>query len=169
MLTTSLSPAMARGGNGWSGWNGGGYGDGYGRRHHRRGDNDTGEVLAGVLIGAILVGIASSASKKAKEARRYPTDERRTSSADVREGAIRTENAAVDACAAEAERQGGEMASVRTIDKVRSAPEGWDVEGQLEQRNSWRDRTPMQRAFTCSVRLGEIDSLYIDGDKVAAR
>jgi hypothetical protein len=169
LISTSITPAMARwyggGGYGWNSWGGG---HGWGRKH-RRGDDDTAEVLAGVLLGAILVGVASSASKKSKERRTYPDEDRRRPDDRRSEGRINSENAAVDACAIAAEQRGGEMARVRDISNVRSSSDGWDVEGALEQRTSWRDRAPKQRNFTCSVRYGEVDSVYIDGDAVAAR
>jgi hypothetical protein len=168
LLTTSITPAAARWGGGfgggWNSWGGGGYGG----RHHRRHDDDTGEVLAGVLIGAVLVGVLASASKKSKEARRYPSDARRPDG-ERSQGRISSENAAVDACAQAAEERGGDRASVRDITTVRTSGDGWDVEGTVEQRSSWRDHAAKTREFTCSVRYGEVDSVYIDGDAVAAR
>ncbi len=169
LLGTSVVPAAARWGGGFGGgynsW--GGYG-GFGGRHRGRHDDDTGEVLAGVLIGALLVGVLASASKKSKEARRYPTDGQ-PADEQRSQGRINSENAAVDACALAVEERGGARASVREITNVRTSSDGWDVEGTLEQRASWRDRAAKSREFTCSVRLGEVDSVYLDGDSVAAR
>jgi hypothetical protein len=168
LLATSASPALARGGNGygWNNWDGGGYG-----RHHRRRDrdNDTGEILGGVLIGAILVGVLSSASKKKRQQREaggldYPDQNNR---ADRNRGDIATEDQAVDACASAAESRAGRTASVRDVDQVRRNSDGWDVEGIVESRDTWRDRSADSRRFTCSVRFGAVGSVYVEDPKVA--
>ncbi len=185
LLVSSVSPAYAgwsiggsRGwGNGWStGMSWGGGGGGWGRRH--RGDDDTAEVLGGVLIGAILIGAIASASKKKKQAER---DSGRESERDRdydrtyedgqdgqrSRGNISTEDQAVDACANAAEGKGGRTASVRDIDRVNKSSDGWDVEGIIEQRDNWRDRESDRHRFTCSVRYGAVDSVYIEDGKVA--
>jgi hypothetical protein len=162
MLVTSVAPAMARGG--WYGGSGLGWGGG---RHHR--DNDTGEVLAGVLIGAAVVGILASASKNKRardtgqNGRDYPNDRRD----DRARGNINSENAAVDACAQAAEDRSGNAGSVRDITNVSQSSDGWNVEGVVERRDGWRDRTTERHKFTCSVRYGMVDSVYVEDAKVA--
>lgn len=170
LLCTSVTPAFAGwgGGLGWNSW-GGGYGHGW--RRHRRGDDDTAEVLGGVLLGAILVGVLSSASKKSKQARRsdgdygYPDADSRDDSR--RRGDIASEDQAVDACAQAAESRAGRTASVRDIDTVRRSNDGWDVEGIVESRDGWRDSKGERRRFTCSVKYGAVDSVYVEDAKVA--
>jgi len=185
MLSTAVSPAAARGfgsigvgsgwGNGWgsvgvsSGWGGGRH---WGR--HRRGGDDTGEVLAGVLIGAILTGaILSSKAKnrsRSEPSVNYPdtrNPDRSTGQSGERSGTISTEDAAVDACALAAEERVGRSASVRDISNVRSNADGWDVEGVVESRDSYRDRTADKRNFTCTVRYGSVDSVYVEDGRVA--
>jgi hypothetical protein len=182
LLATSLTPAFARGGGGYGGgygwgnsWGGGGYG-GH-RRHHGRGDNDTAEVLGGVLLGAILVGVIASASKKSKQARRdsgenYPQRDARypgDNPPSVRNssGRIASEDQAVDACAAAAEEREGRSSSVRDITEVRSSSDGWDVEGVIENRDNWRDKSGSKHNFTCSVRAGNVETVYVEGRTVA--
>jgi hypothetical protein len=170
LVATSITPAMARGG--WGGW--GGWGKHY--RKHR--DNDTGEVLAGVLIGAVLVGALSSASKKkaARDARvsdrDYPQNSRDTDydrRDDRTQGDIRSEDAAVDACALAAEDRVGTTASVRDITSVTRSNDGWDVQGIVESRTGWRDRSAERRKFSCLVRFGLVDSVSVEDARVAFR
>ncbi|MBK8629637.1 MAG: hypothetical protein IPN84_05375 [Sphingomonadales bacterium] len=181
MLSTSVTPAMAGGfgsvgfgtgwGNSWgsvgSSWGGG---RGWGRRH-RGHDNDTGEVLAGVLIGAILTGaVLSSKAKKQRERAPtvdYPEDRRSDDRSQTRRGDIASEDQAVDACAQAAEDKAGRAASVRDINQVRKSSDGWDVEGVVESREGWRDRATERRNFTCSVRYGAVDSVYLEDGRVA--
>lgn len=163
LMISSASPAMA-------GWGGGGYGsgyggyDGYGGRHRHRGHDDAGAIIGAIAVVGIIAAIAS-ASSKSKQQRGYPSN----SNSNNQRGSINSENAAVDACANATEQRGGQMASVRDIQNVRANSDGWDVEGTVEQRSDWRDRTPERHRFTCSVRYGEVDSVYIDGDAVALR
>jgi hypothetical protein len=165
LIATSISPALARGYNGYGGY---GYGyDNYGGHHRRHRDHDNvdaGDVIGAIAVVGIIAAIASAASKSKRARQRtsnngYPNQR----------GAISTENAAVDACAEAAEKHGGQTASVRDITDVKTSNDGWDVEGTLEQRSNWRDKTSEKRRFTCSVRYGAVDSVYIDGDAVAFR
>jgi hypothetical protein len=174
MLVTSITPALARGG--WYGGGGLGWGGGWGGGRHHRGDNDTGEVLAGVLIGAAVVGILASASKNKRardtdqNGRNYPQDSRDNPNDrrdDRARGNINTENAAVDACAQAAEDRSGNAGSVRDITSVSPSSDGWNVEGVVERRDGWRDRTTERHKFTCSVRYGMVDSVYVEDAKVA--
>jgi hypothetical protein len=172
MLATPVAPAFAGGGFGWNSW-GGGHGNGW--RRHRRGDDDTAEVLGGVLIGALLVGAIASSSKKRKqeEQRRAERDpdlargEDWTVNRSNSRGDIRSEDQAVDACAMAAESQAGRTSSVRDVDQVRRNGDGWDVEGIIESRDGWRDRSGDRRRFTCSVKFGAVDSVYVEDEKVA--
>ncbi len=177
MLATPVAPAFAGGGYGWNSW-GGGHGNGW--RRNRRGDDDTAEVLGGVLIGALLVGVIAS-SKKRKEQQEQrradgdpdlsragtPRDEDWTANRTSTRGDIRSEDQAVDACAMAAESQAGRTSSVRDVDQVRRNGDGWDVEGIIESRDGWRDRSGDRRRFTCSVKYGAVDSVYVEDEKVA--
>ena len=175
LLATSVSPAAAGwgggygGGFGWSNWNGGG--DGWGRRH-RRGDDDTAEVLGGILIGALIVGAIASSKKKREQQQRgrvddYPDRDNSGGGYDRSQGRIASADQAVDACAQAAESKAGRSASVRDVDQVRRSGDGWDIEGVVETRDGWRDRTTERHRFTCSVRFGSVDSLYVEDAKVA--
>lgn len=178
LLASSVTPALARGGHGgWnhgSGWNSWGGGHHNGWRRHRRGGNDTGEILGGVLIGALLVGILSSASKRNRDPQRradgdvYPQSYPQQDGQDDRNrGDIATEDQAVDACASAAESRAGRTASVREIEQTSRSSDGWDIEGIIEVRSDWRDRSADSRRFTCSVRYGAVDSVYVEDAKVA--
>ncbi len=165
MIGSGTTPAFA------SGWGGGtsisagfGFGSGYrgyGRRHRhwRRGNGvSAGDVIAGVAIVGVIAAIASSASKRKAER-----------DGSTRFSRIRSENEAVDACAIAAERKAGETASVRDITQVDPVAGGWDVEGEIERRADWRDETGDRSRFTCSVRSGMVDHVYLDRDDFAAR
>jgi hypothetical protein len=183
MLLTSPTPAFAGSYGGISvggGSHGLGYGIGYGRswgggRYHRRHRDrvHTGDVIGAIAIIGVIAAVASAASKakgqqRSRDDNRYPDQARRDE--DRRDnGSIRSEDQAVDACAVEAEQRAGRTASVRDITDVRRANDGWDVEGVIEERESYRDRTAEKRRFSCSVRFGRIDNLYIDGGTVALR
>lgn len=175
-LVSTASPALARGpyvsgGIGWSsGW--GGHGHGWGRRHRDR--VDAGDVLAGVAILGVFAAIASSASK-AKRDRVEPSrddgypprNSERTDDDRRGAGTIRSEEAAVDACAIAAEERLGDAASVRDITSVASVADGWDVNGVIEDRSDWRDKEGDRRRFSCSVRDGMVDRVTVDQGAVA--
>jgi hypothetical protein len=171
LMVSSATPALADWGGGFGGgsysgnsWGGGGYGGGY-RGHHDHGI-DAGDVIAGIAIIGVIAAIASAASKSSNN-RRTSSDGYPDRSSDQSRGSINSENAAVDACAQAAETRGGQSASVREISAVDKNSDGWDVEGVVEQRAGWRDRTGDKHRFTCSVRYGAVDSVYIDTDKIA--
>jgi hypothetical protein len=171
MLATGATPAFAGGYGGTSISGGFGFGSGYsgyGRRgrHYRHRDRvDAGDVIAGIAIIGAIAAIASSASKRKAERRDggYPPRD------GGQTGRINSENEAVDACALAAEARGGETASVRDISQVDRTNDGWDVEGVIEERDNWRDRSGERRRFTCSVRFGSVDHVYIEADSVALR
>lgn len=165
VLATSVTPAMARHDRGW----------GYGRWHHRHRDRvDAGDVIAGIFVIGAIAAIASAASK-AKDAKRTTdadpaNSDRDDRSRDVaRTGRIASEDDAVDACAEAVEEKAGAAASVRDITKVSPATDGWDVEGTVEERSDWRAKAAEKKRFTCSVRDGDVDYVYVDGAAVALR
>jgi hypothetical protein len=179
MMATAATPAFAGGyGGGYGGGtyisSGFGYGSGYGRgyrRRHHRDRVDAGDVIAGIAVIGVIAAIASSASKKKQQRQAgggYPPrdigrDDGRST------GRINSETEAVDACAMAAEERGGNTASVRDISQVDKTNDGWDIEGVIEERDNWRDRSGERRRFTCSVRYGNVDHVYIDTDSAALR
>lgn len=79
---------------------------------------------------------------------------------------IASEDQAVDACAMAAEERGydtGFRAVVRDIQGVDRRPNGWDVDGVMDARRSWRDR-PENWGFRCSVRDGQVVNVDIGHD-----
>jgi hypothetical protein len=165
LLSTAATPAMARGYGGFGG--GFGYDNGYGDYRHRHHDRvDAGDVIGAIAVVGIIAAIASAASKKNRSSDRTNRDDYPN---QRQQGSISTENQAVDACAQAAEQRAGQSASVREISTVNRSTDGWDVEGVVEERDGWRDRNGDKKRFTCSVRYGAVDSVYIDSDKVAYR
>jgi hypothetical protein len=156
MLATSVTPAMAQGYPG--GYPGGGYGNGWGRgdggyRQHRRHNGvSAGDVIAGVAILGVIAAIASSGSK------------RNRGNNDGYRGGINDENQAADACAAAAERRGGQVTGVDNVYRTR---DGYSVRGTLSSRGGY-DRYGQQR-FACEVRYGAVESVRIDGDNYGSR
>lgn len=152
-LVTSSAPAFAR-------HRDYGYGHHWKHRHHDR--VDAGNVIAGVAVVGILAAILSSSAKKKREreAGRDDYPEQR--------GNITSEEAAVDACVVATEAQAGERASVRDINQVDRNADGWDVEGVVQKRIEWRNtRETERRRFTCSIRFGAVQDIYIDTDTIA--
>ncbi|MBS0504540.1 MAG: hypothetical protein JSS55_12230 [Proteobacteria bacterium] len=79
---------------------------------------------------------------------------------------IASEDQAVDACAMAAEDRGfetGFRAVVRDIQGVDRRANGWDVDGVMDARRSWRDR-PETWGFRCSVRDGQVANIDIGHD-----
>ena len=170
MLATSVTPAMAQGFPG--GRYPAGYGGGYGRpsygypggypggyRRHRDREN-TGAVVAGVIGVGILAAIIASAS----------SNKNRASSGGYANngyaGAIRTDDAAADACASAAEQQLGGSARVSGIDTVNRVSDGYNVRGTVDYGRSSNDRysnSGDQRSFSCSVRYGSVSRVDFGG------
>lgn len=151
LLLSSAAPAVARGPGGYYGgssWGGGHWG------HRRHRDNfDVGDALVGAAVVGILAAILTS-SKNGKSGK------------SSRQGDIGTEDAAVEACATATERQAGNGSSVSDISQVDKNIDGWDVEGVIEQRFRGREGSENHR-FTCSVRYGAVEHIYIDDARVA--
>lgn len=110
-----------------------------GRRHrHHHDDVDAGDVVAGAII---IGGIAALASSAAKRNRRLKQD------------------AAVEACAREAEyRSGGRLSEILHVAKRRGY---YNVEGALDADP---DRDGYGRTFSCTVRNGRIYGLRLSSD-----
>jgi hypothetical protein len=157
LLATSVTPAYA-------GWGGGGWGHG---RHHD--DHiDAGDVIAGIFIIGAIAAIAGG-SKKRNRDRGYPQDQGNDGlerGATQNRGKIASENEAVDACANAVESRMGNTASVRDISEVKADSDGWDVEGTVEKRSGWRDRSAQNEKFTCSVRFGRVEHVYVEDANV---
>ena len=148
LLATSATPALARGPYGGSGWGSSHGGYGHGRWHRNRDNFDVGDALVGAAVVGVLAAILTSSKNK------------KTASATNR-GNISTEDAAVDACATATERQAGNGSTIADITQVDKSGDGWDVEGLVEQHYSGRSGSDNHR-FTCSVRYGAVEHIYID-------
>jgi hypothetical protein len=165
MLATSVTPAMAQGYPGGYPGGYGGYGrpsyGGYGHPDHRRhrGD-DTGAIVAGVIGVGILAAIIASASS---------SNNRSTNGGYARNnytGAIRTDDAAADACANAAEQQVGGGARVSSVDAVDRVSDGFNVRGVIDYSRGGDTRYGTnrdQRSFSCSVRYGDVQRVDLGG------
>ncbi len=164
LLATSVTPAMAQGYPG--GYPGGGfgrpnYGGGYGRRDFRRhrGNGDAGAVIAGVIGVGILAAIIASASNRNRQQNGGYVN-------NTTRGAIRTDDAAADACANAAEQQVGGGARVSSVDAVDRVSDGFNVRGVIDYGRGGDTRygnSRDQRSFSCSVRYGDVQRVDLDG------
>lgn len=64
------------------------------------------------------------------------------------------------------EGQDGGYAEVRQMDDPRAVNDGYDIDGQVESRASYRATSGTTRRFTCSIRHGRVTQVYISRDMV---
>lgn len=154
VLGTAASPAMADRGRHYRPHH---------HHHHRSGGGDGFGTFLGIaaLIGAVAI-VASSAEKNARADRERGPDGRNWSDAEDR---------AVDDCALaareEAERQ-ARHADIASIGEIRSVSDGWNVDGTVELRDSYRDTAEVRR-FSCDWRRGRVANVYLSRDTLALR
>ncbi len=177
LIASSITPVMARGfpfgGGGGSPFGGGGHGGG----GHSHGDDDVGAVIAGALGFGALIAVVSAVTSNNGQGNQnsrndYPNNApppppppppvSYNGYSQQRQGGIASENEAVDACAVATEQQAGRSASVRDIRDVRPNGNGWDVNGVVEARNSYRSQSGELHNFRCSVSYGAVQSVRID-------
>lgn len=133
-------------------------------------DRDWSDPRLGREIGdavSDMVGVLGRAMEDARRNVRLPGDGR----PDYR--GIDSRSAAVDACSLAAEdeaRRVGYHARVDDIDDVDSyAQDSWDVEGTVETYDDYREGRSGERRFTCSVRYGAVEHVYVEGAEYAYR
>lgn len=89
---------------------------------------------------------------------------------DIAGTPIAGEDRAVDACAiaarAEATRGGG-YAEVRRIGTPQAVQGGYNIDGEVERRASYRDSAGETRQFTCSVQGDRVAQVYMSRDLVS--
>lgn len=180
MLAGSVGTAQARG-----------WGGGWDRGRHHRGDGfDFGDfLLGGLLVGTVAV--LASNKAKGDDARRpddrpYNGNDNRYREArpdgdtlsrgdagpgasidagqadSDGQGAIASEDAAVDACAVAARDKasvGGGYAEVKSINTVSPVRDGWDVQGTVERRSGYRTAGRSSGVFVCQVRGGWVSGV----------
>lgn len=170
----------------------GGYGGGWGHHHRDRGNGFGFGDAVGVaaLVGAVAI-IASSLSKD-KQARRGSTADADTDyqdapppasgtdyGADIGNGDARNDDFSdvaardgeqdrmADACAVaardRAQRQGG-YAEVRQMDEPRPANGGYNIDGRVETRASYRASSGTTHRFTCTMQDGRVAQVYLSRD-----
>lgn len=172
------------------GWNQGGWGNGGGWGHHRRRDRDGGfgvgdAIGVAAIIGAVAI-VASSMSKdkKAREGRTadgepprddsdYGRDMREAGhdAADFSDIAAADQDRMTDDCARAARDEaqaGGGYAEVRQVDPPVATHSGYNIDGEIETRASYRADAGTTRRFTCSIADGRVADVYLSRE-VATR
>jgi hypothetical protein len=153
--------------------------------HHRDRGNRFGfgdAVGVAALIGAVAI-VASSMAKDKKAApnpdNTAPPPANGTDyGADVRSdddfsdiaGTHGQSDQMTDACAVaardEAQGQNGGYAEVRRMDEPRAAQDGYNIDGEVESRASYRAPTGTTRRFTCTIKDGRVAQVYLSRDIV---
>lgn len=160
--------------------------------HHRDRGNGFGfgdAVGVAALIGAVAI-VASSLSKDKQAARGnapYADDDTPppatgTDYGTDRQGAAPGEedfsdvvnnlDAMADSCAVaardEAQSREGGYAEIRAMDEPRPTQGGYNIDGEIETRASYRATIGTTRRFTCAMQDGRVAQVYLSRD-VAAR
>ncbi|WP_420145994.1 hypothetical protein [Sphingobium sp.] len=184
LLLGSISAAEARPRYGYDrGWDRGGW-----NGHHRRGNGFGFGDAVGVaaLVGAVAI-VASSMSKDRKvrdpntggEYDSPPPSDGTDYGTDVRDGVPVRDDADFsdiaaqddpmsDACAVAArdEAQGsqGGYAEVRHMETPIATANGYNIDGYVETRSSYRANDGVSRRFTCAMQNGRVAQVYISRD-----
>lgn len=141
-------------------------------------------MIGAVAAVGILAAIASSVSKKKKEAeqqRRYDADppydrshddgryDDRYGDADPRYDDVhasqRDQDAAIDACVVAARGEAsrnGDYAEIRGVTSVSPSSTGWVIYGSVEQRSGYRATDGWRRDFRCTWQGGRVGGLSLD-------
>lgn len=161
--------------------------------HHRyrdRGGFGFGDALGvAALVGAAAI-VATSISKDRKAARGtdvldapppqdgtdYGVDTRRgdNDAADFSDvaGSVAQDDRLADACAIaardEAEGREGGFAEIRRMDTPVATQGGYNIDGEVEMRASYRATEGATRRFTCAMKDGRVAEVYLSRD-VASR
>jgi hypothetical protein len=158
------------------------FADGHGRwrhyRHHDRG-LDAGALIGGLAVvgaAAVVIGAANQDDRRRYDDNRdaLPPPQDRWQGEDggypenggFDPAAVRSEDQAVDNCAAAAENQGREYAgSARVIDivAVDRDSRGWVVDGTVELRDGYRDVATREERFRCAVTFEGLRDVRIAG------
>lgn len=189
LLLGSVSAAEARPRYGY----GGGWDRGWDRHHRHRGDGfGLGDAIGvAALVGAVaIVANSMSKSKKIRDPRtggEYDAPPPRTGTdygSDVRSDAPprdeadfsdiadanRGDDAMADACAIaardEAQGENGGYAEVRHMETPVATADGYNIDGYVESRSSYRANDGASRRFTCSMKNGRVAQVYISRDLV---
>jgi len=186
LLMGSVSAAEARPRYGYDrGWDGRGHG---GWNRHRRGDGfGLGDAIGvAAIVGAVAI-VANSMNKDKKvrdpntggeydapppsSGTDYGTDIR--DDAPVRDDADFSDIAAqdegmTDACAVaasdEAQAREGGYAEVRHMETPLATADGYNIDGYVETRTSYRAADGVSRRFTCAMKNGRVAEVYLSRD-----
>ncbi|MGK2908430.1 MAG: hypothetical protein ACSLE1_01285 [Sphingobium sp.] len=171
----SIAPAEARP----RGWNNGGWGGGWhdnGRRRHRGDGFGLGDAIGvAAIIGAVAV-VANSVSKDRAATRATGPDYRPQPEYDARDydrgddAPLAGEDSAVDSCAVAAREEAtvsGGYAEIRNIGSPQPIEGGYNIDGEVERRGSYRDAAGETRRFTCTVHGNKVTDVYLSRDLVS--
>ena len=186
LLMGSIGAAEARPRYGYDrGWNGHGHG---GWNRHRRGEGfGLGDAIGvAAIVGAVAI-VANSMNKDKKvrdpntggeydapppsSGADYGTDIR--DDAPVRDDADFSDIAAqdegmTDACAVaardEAQAREGGYAEVRHMETPLATADGYNIDGYVETRTSYRATDGVSRRFTCAMKNGRVAEVYLSRD-----
>ncbi|WP_336958367.1 hypothetical protein [Sphingobium aquiterrae] len=82
-------------------------------------------------------------------------------------GDLAHEDSAVDACAVAARDRAAEQggyAEIREIGSPQATDDGFNIDGRVERRASYRDTGGETRRFTCTVKGGRVADVYLSRD-----
>lgn len=192
LLLGSVTAAEARPRYGYDrGWNGHGHG---GWNRHRRGDGfGLGDAIGvAAIVGAVAI-VASSINKN-KQVRdpntggTYDAPPPRTGTdygTDIRNDAPARDDAPArndgdfsdiaaqdegmtDACAVaardEAQNREGGYAEVLHMETPLATADGYNIDGYVETRTSYRANDAVSRRFTCAMKKGRVAEVYLSRD-----
>lgn len=182
--TAEARPRYGYGGGGWGhqgGWD----------RHHRRGDGfGLGDAIGvAAILGAVAI-VANSMNKDKRvrdpntggEYDAPPPSSGTDYGADVRDdaparddadfsdiaGADDGNGALTDACALaardEAQAREGGYAEVRHMETPLATADGYNIDGYVETRTSYRANDGVSRRFTCAMKNGRVAEVYLSRD-----
>lgn len=170
-----------------------GYDRGWGHHRHRGDGFGFGDAVGvAALIGAVAI-VASSIAKDKRDGRAtgsagnddtpppsqgtdYGADvdsKQSAANADFSDSVAPDDEAQMtDACAVaardEAQGQDGGYAEVPQMDAPRAVQDGYNIDGQVENRASYRATSGTTRRFTCTIKDGRVAEVYLSRN-VAAR
>lgn len=168
LLVGSIGPAEAR----QRGWGNGGWHDsGWNNRRHRGDGFGLGDAIGvAAIIGAVAV-VANSVSKDRDAARSSTPDYRPDPAYETHNDApLASEDTAVDNCANAARDEAmasGGYAEIRTIGAPQPTQGGYNIDGEVERRGSYRDAAGETRRFTCTVQGDKVTDVYLSRDLVS--
>ncbi|AUW60190.1 hypothetical protein C1T17_09190 [Sphingobium sp. SCG-1] len=174
LIAGSVQSAEARP-RGWHG--GGGHHDNW-RRHRGNGFGFGDAIGVAALVGAVAI-VANSMSKDRAATRSGRNDGPPDDLPEINRGDdyrlsdtdfLASEGHAIDTCANAAREEAtvsGGYAEIRTIGAPQPIGGGYNIDGEVERRDSYRDAAGETRRFTCTVHGDKVTDVYLSRDLVS--